>query len=189
MNAELPTEAAVNLARYKRWTWSIAAGCLVGAFTALAATSIVALPEGVAVVVAVFLVTVAFFFMVGAYRVRVARRGLNRGCREVLAVGWVRAPDGCNYAVFKCDDDPAKADPELVLRLPTRRRTMSSPALLCGSTRPSRWGAASLFSPDGRVLAVGRVRSQTSGHKVWRRRNAPTPWWTAGGGMNQPADI
>jgi hypothetical protein len=185
-----PVNAASNLATYERRTWGVVLGCTTGGFVALVATSVVRVPEGLAVVVATFLLTVAFFFAIGAVRTRIARRGLTRGCREVFAVGWTRSPDGCNYAVFNRTVDPATGgDPELVLRLPTRRGVTSSLAFLCGETRPSRWGAASLFSADGEVLGAGRVLPTARGQKIWRRRHAPTPWWSAGGGLNQPADI
>jgi hypothetical protein len=109
---------------------------------------------------------------VAAFRTSMARRKMAQGCRAILAVGWTRYPDGCNYAVFSPEADPATDDPKLVVRLPLRRRTVVSPALLCGPTRPSRLHAASLFAPDGHFLGAGRVRPQASGLKVWRRRGS-----------------
>jgi len=191
MHSELPlTEGAANLARSERRTWAVVVASSLGTFAALALLAAVPqVPEDLSAALVGLLAVVAVLFTIVAYRTGVARRGLRKGCREVLAVGWTRAPDGCNYAVFTRDVDPAGAEPELVIRLPTRRQTRSSVAFLCGSTKPSRWGATALLAPDGELLALGRVRSRASGQKVWRRRHAPTPWWSAGENLASPPDL
>jgi hypothetical protein len=160
-------EGAANLAREERRAWGVA---LVGAI--LSPTAVVFLPERLRPAVGI-LVIVAVLYAFQAYQTRYARRRMKDGCREVLAVGWTRYPDGCNYALFAPDANPVTAEPELVVRLPTRRRTTSSPAWLCGRTEPSRWRAVALLDPEGDVLGVGGVRHTASGEKVWRRRRAP----------------
>jgi hypothetical protein len=159
-------EGAANLAREERRAWGFALAC------ALLSIAILWLPKyrAPALGASVALAAIVAF---RAYQTRYARRRLSDGCREVLAVGWTRYPDGCHYALFAPDANPVTAEPELVVRLPTRRRTTSSPAFLCGRTKPSRWRAVALLDPEGDVLGVGGVRSTASGKKVWRRR--PTP--------------
>jgi hypothetical protein len=134
---------------------------------------------GAAAAVAVVLAVVAF-------RARAASRAARAGCRKVYAVGWIRSPDGANFALFAPEADPASDEPEAVVRLPMRRATKSGRAILCGKLEPSLWGAVALFSESGDVLGFGRVGSARSAAKVWSRRHAPTPWWVAGGGMNRP---
>jgi hypothetical protein len=169
MNAETRVRAgSANLAREERRAWGVALASTLLSLAVLFFLS--GRPKAGALGL---LVCVAAFAAFQAYQTRYARQRLRDGCREVLAVGWTRYPDGCNYAVFGPGADPGIAEPELVVRLHTRRRTRTSPAFLCGRTTPSRWRSVALLDPDGEVLGVGRVRPTASAEKVWRRRHSP----------------
>jgi hypothetical protein len=108
----------------------------------------------------------------------------------VLVVGWVRSPDGANYAVFPRGVDATSIEPDVVVRLPLRTfsaRTLD--AFLCGEVRPSRRRSVAILDEAGGVVAVGRVRGQEDALKVWHRRRERTPWWVAGESMNQPPSV
>ncbi len=128
---------------------------------------------------------IATFFMLTATRARYVRLSLRNEYRRVLAVGWSRAPDGCNYAVFPLDSDTTTRDPDLVIRLATVRPTRTTVALLADAPAWP-WDAAALFAEDGEILAVGRVRKHDNGVRVWSRRNQDTPWWSMNPGRNSP---
>jgi hypothetical protein len=190
----LVAEGAANLAQGERLAWVVVlVSVLVGGVSSASlygAAVIPWLPGEVAAAVSGLSVVGTVFFTLAGFRTHLARRSLKQGCREVLAVGWMKPPDGCNYAVFQRDANPAESDPDLVLRLPVRRRTVKSLAFLCGSTRPSRFrSAAALLSPDGTVLGVGRVRPTANGQEVWRRRHAPAPWWWTGPDVRSRPDV
>jgi hypothetical protein len=175
--------AETVLKRAERRAWTVVAACALAAIVGLG------LPAAVAAPLLALGLTVAAIYSWAALRTRAARRGLRHGCRAVLAVGWTRVPDGCNYALFAPDADAAATEPELVIRLPTRREVTTGPGVLWGSTRASRWNSVALLKEDGGLLGVGRVRPSAGGRKVWERRHSPTPWWAIGGSLNEPPDV
>jgi hypothetical protein len=132
---------------------------------------------------------VAIVLWLTAYRIHFARRALTKDGRKVLAVGWARVPDGCNFAIFPIGVDPATAEPDLVVRLPRIRPTVMTRALFYGSSTPSMFSGVALLHRDGSVLGAGRVRSHRSAKKVWARRNERTPRWMSGRNRNQPPAI
>jgi hypothetical protein len=130
---------------------------------------------------------ISFAYALTAIRAQKVRTSLGHGCLRVLAVGWTRSPDGCNFAVFPPDADPAISEPALVVRLATIRSTMTGHALLAGELR--RGKAVAIFTPGGEVLAVGRVRGDARAQRVWARRKRKTPWWSASSGRDSPPSV
>jgi hypothetical protein len=129
-------------------------------------------------------------FAWAALRAGSARRGLRQGCPPVRAVGWVRSPDGANYAVFSRGVDPMVIEPEVVVRLPVRTlsaRTLD--AYLCGDVRPSRMRSVAILDEAGGVVGVGRVRGRENALKVWGRRHQRTPWYVPGESMNKAPSV
>ena len=134
--------------------------------------------------IAVCVPALGLLFGSAARRALVIRRALPKPCRSVLAVGWTRTPDGCNYAVFPPGAAPARIEPTLVIRLTLVRATTTTHALLVGSTRPHR--SAALVSPDGDLVGVGRVLRSSRARKVWAGRHRSTPRWVMDPGRNSP---
>jgi hypothetical protein len=122
-----------------------------------------------------------------ARRARAVRRMLSHGCVSVVAVGWTRSPDGCNFAIFPPDANPSATEPSAVIRLSTIRPTATTAALLAGELRRSK--PVALFTTDGQALAVGRVRSRSRAQRVWARRNSTTPWYSASFGRESSPSV
>ncbi|HEY1479090.1 MAG TPA: hypothetical protein VGF46_03640 [Gaiellales bacterium] len=120
------------------------------------------------------LIVCAVFALV-AIRANRIRRRLPGECRQVLAVGWTREPDGSNYALFRSGREGA--EPDLVLRLTTSRQVGTSRALLLGASDEQRTTA--LLTGDGGILAIGTLRRPESARRAWARRDEPRPWWAA----------
>lgn len=183
MSHDEPPRAKAALAAAERRAWRVALPLLLLSVVAFA------VPVGPVQLLAAALFTGSAVFGLQAYRTRTAKRHLRNGCMaEVLAVGWTRVPDGCNYAIFPPESDPTEREPDLVIRLPRAVATGTQRAWLCGSSEPSLVGGVALIDRSGRVVAVGRVRSPRSGAKVWARRHAPTPRWMGGRHLNDPPD-
>lgn len=118
-------------------------------------------------------------FGVVAYRAHRACRDFVAGCTKVVIAGWVRVPDGYNYAVYP-SSDATREPPKVVIRLPRHRRLHSGEAWICGVDLELRKGTASLFTNDGKLIGFGRVRHQGEASKVWARSNDRPPWWQPG---------
>jgi hypothetical protein len=105
------------------------------------------------------------------YRASGARRGLDHtALQRVRYEGWVRVPDGYNYAMFDTFANSADA-PVKVLRAP-KKVELSSGVGWLGA--PQGRSAAVLLTDGGRVVAYGRLRREDSGLEVWRRRTKPS---------------
>jgi hypothetical protein len=179
--AKVPAGTASNLASEARQT-GIRAGVI--AFIALTVGGVVEHASGIlALGLTIGGLLVAGVFSITAIRANRLRRTLTEEARRVVVVGWTRAPDGSNYAIFSPGADTESADPELVLKLASARDVGSGKAILLGSNGPK--GAAALVDTAGNVLGVGGLRSPVNATKVWARRHDATPWW-AGAGRRKP---
>jgi hypothetical protein len=176
----VPPAAAKNLGAEARES-AIRAGVLT--FIALAVGGVV---KHALVILAVGLtlggLVVAAVYALIAFRAFSIRRRIPSEARRVTVVGWTRAPDGTNYAVFPTGSDTDATPPELVLKLTRSRDVVQTRALLL-DTAGSR--VAALVDNEGSVLAVGRLRGAANAQKVWQRRSESTPWW-AGAGKRTP---
>jgi hypothetical protein len=131
---------------------------------------------------------VSLFFIWAVFRLQMARRSLAGPYLRVWAVGWSRAPDGCNYALFD-PDDTSHERPEWVLRLPIVRPVQSAAATLCGSPRPGAvLDSHALIDLDGNLIAAGRVVTADVGQKRWDRRHKPKSRWVAGPAPKPPSE-
>jgi hypothetical protein len=181
--AKVPADTARNLASEARQA-GIRAGVI--AFIALTVGGVVKHASGVlAIGLTVGGLLVAVVFSITAIRANRLRRGLPEEARRVVVVGWTRAPDGSNYAIFSPGADTVSADPELVLKLAGARDVGSGKAILVGSNGPK--GAAALVDAAGTVLAVGGFRSPANATKVWARRHDATPWWAGAASRKAPS--
>src|SRR5438552_1752885 len=178
----VPPRASENLREAERAAWRGAAYLALGAIAATlgAVVTSMALLWGIAAGCTL----VAFFFALNARRARRVRSALATGCLSALTVGWTRAPDGCNIALFLPNADPATSEPEFVVRLGTVRPTTTAQAVVVGDVRPLR--AVAIITTDGDVLGVGRVRAKANGQRVWARRHRGVPWWSASSGRELP---
>ena len=150
---------------------------------AVAATIAVASGRAGLWAVTVGTLLVASFFVLTALRSRRVRAELGKGCLRVAVVGWTRAPDGCNFALFLSGDDPADGgDPDFVVRLATKRPTTMTEALVAGEF--SAQSPVAILSSDGEDVEVGRVRDVWSASRVWARRNEGTPLYSLDPGLN-----
>jgi hypothetical protein len=180
--AKIPAETASNLASEGRQA-AIRAGVI--AFIALVVGGVVKHLSGIlAVGLTVGGLLVAGVFALAAIRTRRIRKTLPEETRRVVVVGWTRAPDGSNYAIFSPGSNTESSDPELVLKLASARYVVSGKALLLGSNGPK--GTAALVDAQGKVLGIGGLRRPANANKVWARRGESTPWW-AGAGNRKPA--
>jgi hypothetical protein len=132
-------------------------------------------------------VGIALLYGVTVKRARIVQQSFARGCLPVVAVGWTRSPDGCNYGLFPQDADPAVTEPSFVMRLSIIRPTATTSALVAGELRPRQ--PVGLFTAEGETLAVGRVRSPSRARRVWARRNRKTPWYSASSGREAPPSV
>ena len=181
--AKVPAATAKNLASDARQT-GIRAGVI--AFIALTVGGVVQHASGVlAIGLTVGGLLVAGVYSLTALRANRLRRSLPAEARRVVVVGWTRAPDGSNYAIFSPGANIESADPELVLKLASARDVGSGKALLLGSNGPK--GAAALVDAAGNVLGVGALRSPANGTKVWARRHDATPWWAGAASRKAPS--
>jgi hypothetical protein len=108
-----------------------------------------------------------------ARRARRVRTDLVAGCLSALVVSWTRDPDGCNVAVFPRGADPAASEPWYVVRLATVRPAVMTDAFIAGGTTPG--AAMAIFTPDGDVVGVGRIRRPAKGRRVSARRHRRLP--------------
>jgi hypothetical protein len=173
----VPPAAAKNLATEARDS-AIRAGVLT--FIALTVGGVV---EHAVVVIAIGLtlggLLVAAVYAIVAFRAFSVWRHMPAEARRVIVVGWTRAPDGTNYAIFPTGTDTASTPPELVLKLTRSRDVVQTRAFLLDGDGAR--GPAALVDNEGTVLAVGRMRGAASAQKVWQRRSEPTPWWAGAG--------
>jgi hypothetical protein len=180
--AAVPPDAARNLGKEARDA-AIRAGVI--AFIALVLGGVV---QHALVILAIGLtaggLAVAAVYALIAIRAFSIRRSLPAEARRVTAVGWTRAPDGSNYAIFPTGSDIQSDQPELVLKLARSRDVASTRAFLLGSNGPR--GSAALVDDRGSVLAVGGLRRPASARKVWERRGESTPWWAGAGNRKPP---
>ncbi len=179
---KLPANAARNL-RSEANQSAIRAGVI--AFVALLVGGVI--ESGSAIIAAGLAIgglCVAFVYGLSALRAYALVRNLPDETARVDAVGWTRAPDGSNYAIFTSGRDPRTDEPDLVLRLGSSKDTTTTKALLLGPLSPRR--SAALIGPDGEVLAVGGLRRDENAKRVWARRADDTPWW-AGRAKRTPA--
>jgi hypothetical protein len=129
-------------------------------------------------------VCVGAIFGVSAARAGSVRRR-RAGCHRAAIVGWVRVPDGCNFAVF--DDGVASAldDPSFVVRLPLVRPALVADAVVARSD--GMRSSCALFHADRRLIGIGRMRSAPGGRRVWQRRHRRAPKWIGRGPWEPPA--
>jgi hypothetical protein len=172
-----PPAAARNLAVEARDS-AIRAGVL--AFIALVVGGVV---QHAVVVIAIGLtlggLLVAAVYALIALRAFSVWRHMPAEARRVTVIGWTRAPDGTNYAIFPTGSDTGSTAPELVLKLTRARDVVQTRAFLLDADGTR--GRAALVDDKGTVLAVGRLRGAASAQKVWQRRREPTPWWAGAG--------
>jgi hypothetical protein len=177
----VPPAAAKNLGAEARDA-AIRAGVLT--FIALCVGGVV---KHALVILAVGLtlggLVVAAVYALIAFRAFSIRRGIPAEARRVTVLGWTRAPDGTNYAIFPTGADTDSTPPELVLKLTRSRDVVQTRALLLEATGTR---VAALVDNAGNVLAVGRLLGGESAQKVWQRRSESTPWW-AGAATRTPA--
>ena len=179
--ATVPADTARNLAAEARQA-GIRAGVI--AFLALVVGGVVQHLSGIlAIGLMIGGLLVAGVFGLAAIRGNRLRKTLPEEARRVVVVGWTRAPDGSNYAIFSPGANLESAEPELVLKLASARYVESGKAILLGSNGPK--GSAALVDGAGKVLGVGGLRSPGNASKVWARRHESTPWW-AGAGTRKP---
>ncbi len=173
------TAARDELRAMQRRNWKVAMLALaVGVVTLPLPAGILYLPAGA--------IAIAALFLLVAYRARAAERCLEGPCVEVFAVGWARAPDGCNYALFDSGADPSTDKPRWVLRLPRVRPLSSTRARLCGEPRPTLLGGRALIGRDGTLLAVGRIVDDATAQRRWERRHDKSPTWVYNPSGNRP---
>lgn len=173
----LPPKAAGNL-RSEANQSAIRAGVI--ALIALLAGGVIETGSGIiAAGLTIGGLCVAFVYGRSAYRAYAIVRNLPGETARVSAVGWTRAPDGSNYAIFASGSDQQHTDPDLVLRLGGVKDTTTTKALLLGPVGKRR--STALIGPDGEVLAVGSLRQPENAKRVWARRDEPSPWWAGAG--------
>jgi hypothetical protein len=109
-------------------------------------------------------------FLVALSRTWAAGRHLRTGPqRWVKAVGWCRPGDGCNYGIF-LDAGATPDSPDLVMRLPLRRRPLSTEGWLIGE--PGAFGLL-LTTESGEFLGAGRIVQDSTAIDRWNRRDQP----------------
>jgi hypothetical protein len=130
-------------------------------------------------------ITLGALLLVIQYRVRFSQQSLQSGLGErVSYLGWVRVPDGCNFALFA--SGALGNPPAMVMRLPRIRPVKSGAGWVSKSATRS---AAVLVDDDGTVIAYGRMRPDPDALMRWERRSMPTPWWMGGNRKNvRPSD-
>jgi len=148
--------------------WS-AVGVALGLGLAILAFALGAvLLVGVALPILVTGASLFCFYAVALSRSVAAGRVLDEGpYQRVHVVGWTRPPDGCNLGLFLSE---SRADPDVVVRLPTVRSVTSADGWVAGDVTPSlgRVGrVVAVFRNDGEILGAGAIVATYVGRERW----------------------
>ena len=81
--------------------------------------------------------------------------------------------DGTNLALFNPGDDPLTVEPFAVVRLPLRKKPVTTSGWLCGPTVSNTQGPVAVVDDDGALLGAGVLVETEKGRRNWARRNPP----------------
>ena len=111
----------------------------------------------------------------GAWRTASGRQVVREGPYVAVdVVGWSRNGDGSNLGLFNPGDDPLAAEPFAVVRLPLRKKPVTTSGWLCGPTVSNTQGPVAVVDDQGALLGAGLFVGIDKGLRNWARRDPPT---------------